>query len=146
MGIKILSKDNVQIVNSAKDWKEAIKVSVAPLEAHEYVEERYKDEIIINVETMGPYIVLAPNIALPHARPEQGVINSQIAITLFKENIYFDKKDVSARLFVTLAAKDNESHLEALTSIMEIIQDEERLKKILESTDVAALYHYFVKF
>ena len=85
----LLKKENVQIVESATDWKDAIRISVQPLEQHGYVESRYKEEIISNVESMGPYIVLAPYIALPHARPEQGVKESQIAVTLLQNEVRF---------------------------------------------------------
>ncbi|WP_235828896.1 PTS sugar transporter subunit IIA [Anaerosacchariphilus polymeriproducens] len=143
MGIEILSKDNVQILEEAKDWKEAIRICIKPLERHGFVEERYKEEIISNIESLGPYIVIGPYIALPHARPEQGVIKSQISITLFKKSIYFGKDEIPAKLFVSLAAKDNESHLDALANITEVLQNEEVVKEILKSKDVDTLYQYF---
>lgn len=33
----LLKKENVQIVESATDWKDAIRISVQPLEQHGYV-------------------------------------------------------------------------------------------------------------
>lgn len=88
--MELLKKENVQICDAAADWKEAIRTAVKPLEEHGYVEARYKEEIISNVEKMGPYIVIADNIALPHARPEQGALKTQIGVTLFRK----DRKSV----------------------------------------------------
>ena len=140
----LLKKENVQIYESAKDWRDAIYKSVKPLEEHGYVESRYKDEIIANVESMGPYIVIADHIALPHARPEQGALQTQIGVTLFRNSVVFDgKDDMPARLFVTLAAKDSNSHLDALVVITELLSDEATVEKILESPDVETLYQYF---
>ncbi|MDD2971135.1 MAG: PTS sugar transporter subunit IIA [Lachnospiraceae bacterium] len=140
----LLKKENVQILNRAEDWKDAIRKSVMPLENGGYVEPRYKEEIISNVEKMGSYIVIAPYIALPHARPEQGVIKSQIAVTLFKDAIEFENKDNPVRLFIVLAAADNNRHLEALVVISELLQDERIVQKILNAENEEELYEYFV--
>lgn len=141
----LLKKENVQICEKADDWRTAIRMAVKPLEDHGYVEPRYKEEIISNVENMGPYIVISDQIALPHARPEQGVLKTQISVTLFRKNVMFDGKDVPARLFITLAAKDNNSHLDALMEISELLSDEAMVKKLLESEDTEDLYQYFMK-
>lgn len=141
--MELLKKENVQICDTASDWREAIRMAVKPLEEHGYVESRYKEEIISNVEKMGPYIVIADNIALPHARPEQGALRTQIGVTLFRQDVLFDGKDTPARLFVTLAAKDSNSHLDALMEISELLSDESVVKKILEASDTENLYRYF---
>jgi ascorbate-specific phosphotransferase enzyme iia component len=141
--MKLLKPENVQICEGADDWREAIKISVLPLEKGGYVKQCYKDGIIENLEKLGPYILIADDIALPHARPEQGAIESQVSITLFKNNIRFDREKSSARLFITLAAKDNESHLEALMKVSELLSDEEAVRKVLEVDDATTLYEYF---
>ena len=141
--MELLKKENVQICDAAADWREAIRIAVKPLEEHGYVETRYKEEIISNVEKMGPYIVIADNIALPHARPEQGALKTQIGVTLFRKDVVFDGKDMPARLFVTLAAKDSNSHLDALMEISELLSDESTVEKILQSPDTEDLYQYF---
>ena len=139
----LLKKENVQIVESATDWKDAIRISVQPLEQHGYVESRYKEEIISNVESMGPYIVLAPYIALPHARPEQGVKESQIAVTLLQIEVRFAGEEKPVNLLIALAASDNNRHLDELMSISEILQNEDTVQKILNSKDKEELYSYF---
>ena len=139
----LLKKENVQIVESATDWKDAIRISVQPLEQHGYVESRYKEEIISNVESMGPYIVLAPYIALPHARPEQGVKESQIAVTLLQNEVRFAGEEKPVKLLIALAASDNNRHLDALMNISELLQNEDTVQKILNSKDKEELYSYF---
>lgn len=141
--MNLLKKENVQIVGEARDWKDAIRISVFPLEKDGYVEERYKEEVISNVEELGPYIVIAPNIALPHARPEQGVLRSQIAVTLFENDVRFDNKESTARLFITLAAADSNSHLDALMAVSELLQNDEMVNKILNSKYEEELHQYF---
>jgi len=129
----MLKIENVQILESVKDWKEAIRISVMPLVASGYVEERYIQGIIDNTVQYGPYYVLAPEIALPHARPEQGVISKQLAITVLRNPIRFTSDGYDVRLLIVLAAEDGASHLEALKAVAEIISDEQKVQSILEA-------------
>lgn len=138
----LLHLENIQIYENATDWQDAIRKSTSLLEEHGYVEARYKEEIIANVKNLGPYIVIADNIALPHARPEQGAISTQMAVTLFREPVVFET-GAEAQLFITLAAKDSDSHLEALMQISELLSDETYVEKIVASKDVDELYNYF---
>lgn len=139
----LLKLENVQICERAADWRDAIRTAVLPLERNGYVEPRYKEEIIANLERLGPYIVIAKNIALPHARPEQGAIKTQLGVTLFREPVQFEDKETSARLFVTLAAQDSNSHLEALVTISELLDQPEKVAQILSAKDAETLYSYF---
>lgn len=141
--MKLLKPENVQICERAEDWRDAVRISVLPLERGGYAESCYKDRIIENVEAFGPYIVIADHIALPHARPEQGAIKTQISITLFRQDVEFEGREVTARLFVALAANDNSSHLDALSQISELLSDEDAVEQILAAPDVQTLYKYF---
>ncbi|MDO4615484.1 MAG: PTS sugar transporter subunit IIA [Lachnospiraceae bacterium] len=140
--MNLLQRENVQICSSAADWREAIRSSCRLLEEHGYIEERYKEEIIGNLEKMGPYILLAENIALPHARPEQGAIRTQLGVTLFREPVVFENGE-GVQLFITLAAADSESHLEVLMQISELLSDEEQVERMIHSTDEDELFHFF---
>ena len=142
--MELLKQENVQICEKAADWEEAIRISVEPLEKGGYVTPEYKEQIIANVKELGPYIVLTEDIALPHARPEQGVLDSQLAITLFRNPVAFNQDHTSTRLFIALAANDGEKHLNALASVMELFQDEERVESILSADNKENLYHFFL--
>jgi len=120
--MKYLQKENVQILEHSADWKEAIRSSVGLLEKGNYVTQSYKEAVIDNVTNLGPYICIAPHVAMPHARPEQGALATQIAITLFREEVVFTREDARANLFIALSAADSDSHLELLAKISELLQ------------------------
>ena len=141
--MELLKKENVQICDQAADWRDAIRTSILPLEKGGYVEARYKEEVIGNIEKLGPYIVIAEHVALPHARPEQGAIRSQMAVTLFQKEVFFDGKEDGANLFISLAAADSSSHMDALVAISELLSEEKDVEKILASGNTDELYSYF---
>lgn len=141
--MELLRKENVRINDKVTNWEEAIRISVEPLEAGGYVTPEYKEQIIANVKELGPYIVLTEDIVLPHARPEQGVIESQLAVTLFRNPVEFNEDYPTTKLFIALAANDGEKHLSALASITELFQDEEKIQDILNSENAESLYQSF---
>lgn len=141
--MELLKAENVQILASAEDWKDAIRKSAVPLEKGNFITANYKEAIIENVEKLGPYICIAPHVAMPHARPEQGALKTQIAVTLFRNEISFPRKDATAKLFITLSAADSESHLQVLVKISELLQDEQKAAQILNAADEKELYGYF---
>ena len=141
----MLKIENIQILESVSDWKEAVHVSVRPLVISGYVEERYIQGIIDNTLQYGPYYVLAPEIALPHARPEQGVILKQLSITVLRNPIRFTSDGYDVRLLIALAAEDGASHLEALKAVAEIISDEHKVQSILEAKTTKEVYTRFME-
>ena len=141
--MELLKAENVQILASAADWKDAIRKSAAPLEKDNFITADYKEAIIENVENLGPYICIAPHVAMPHARPEQGALKTQIAVTLFRNEVTFTREDATAKLFITLSAADSDSHLQVLVKISELLQDAGTAEKILNAADEKELYSYF---
>ena len=87
----LLLRENVQILEGADDWRDAIRKSTVLLERGNFVTADYKEGIIANVERLGPYICIAPHVAMPHARPEQGALKTQIAVTLFRNEVAFNR-------------------------------------------------------
>lgn len=141
----ILKRKNVRILNCTADWVEAIHVCCAPLIEDGCITEAYPEAIIHNTDTYGPYYVLCADVALLHARPQDGVITQQMSVTLLKEPIYFQNKDVPARLLITLAAIDTQSHLDALKQIAEMLDSSKKIEELVSIRDEDTLYAAFAK-
>ena len=133
-----LKPENVRIIDCVKDWREAINVSTHLLVEQGYITDNYPKRVIQLTEEHGSYYIVGKDIALVHARPEDGVIRQQLAITVIH------KPEDPVRLFVTLCAQDSNSHLEMLQELAEILMDEARVQKCVEMTDAAALYQEIV--
>ena len=73
MTLEILSSDKVQVLEQVKSWREAISIAANPLKEQGYFQQDYIDDMIHSVEKLGPYIVIAPEIAIAHARPNNNV-------------------------------------------------------------------------
>ena len=77
----------------ATGWQAAIEAACQPLVDAGAVEPRYTRRCVEMVEEHGPYIVLAPGLALAHARPEDGVTRVCLAAVTLTEPVRFGHDD-----------------------------------------------------
>ncbi|OLO36858.1 PTS sugar transporter [Priestia megaterium] len=129
---EVLQEPFLQLTDSADDWKSAVRLAAKPLLNYEYIELSYVEAMIKSVEQLGPYIVIAPKVALPHARPEQGVNRVGMSMLRLKEPVYFStEKQHGAQLIIVLAATDNETHLKALSQLSMMLSENDNIDKLI---------------
>lgn len=87
------------------------------------IEARYYDAIIHKINELGPYIILAPGLAMPHARPEEGVKRTAFALVTLKEPVYFEGESEGVSVFITLAGSDNDEHMRGIVDITQLVED-----------------------
>ncbi|HDG1706123.1 TPA: PTS sugar transporter subunit IIA [Kluyvera ascorbata] len=135
-----LPAENIQIVDSVNDWKQAITLSAQPLLAKGAITEGYINAIFNSHQELGPYYVLAPGLAMPHARPEQGAIKNGLSLLHIKQGVSFDA-DENDPIYVVimLCALSGEEHINMITALAEIFSDDERLAALLEASSMEAI-------
>jgi PTS system ascorbate-specific IIA component len=115
------------------NWREAIRAAGRLLVEDQAAEPRFVNAMIKVAEDLGPYIVVAPGIALPHARPEDGVLKASMAMITLDPPVEFgNERNDPVYIVVALAAKDNEQHVEGLAEMAKVLGQEdlvEGLKK-----------------
>ncbi|MGG7058079.1 BglG family transcription antiterminator [Clostridium tertium] len=116
-------EDNIQLNLVADNWEEAIRLSAMPLLKNNDITEEYIDAMIENINNLGAYIVVDDGIAIPHARPDNYVKNFGITINTFINPIIIGSHN-NIRIFITIASTNNEDHIELITQIMKLIEDE----------------------
>lgn len=126
--IKELLESNIQILPQVDSWEEAIKIASRPLLEKGYIEPRYIDTMISKVNELGFYIVLSEDVAMPHSRPEDGVLKMGMSLLKLDTPAKFGNNNI--QIVITLAAKDNESHIDALTNLVELLNDDKKIEKI----------------
>ncbi len=134
----------IQCVKNVTDWQEGIEIVGKPMVEFKMVEQRYVEAMKRTVQEMGAYIVIAPNIALPHASPEEGVIKTGMSILKLAEPVFFEEnEEASAKLLIAIACSDGETHMKMLQTLVTVLMDEEKLNSILEATNAEDIYQQF---
>ncbi|EKT55370.1 PTS mannitol transporter subunit IIA [Providencia burhodogranariea] len=123
----------ISIKSSAKDWQQAIDFSMEALLNNDYVTEGYVDAIKQSTQINGPYYVLCPYVAMPHARPELGAIKTGLTLTLLKDEVHFGDDHQPVRLLIGLAAIDPDAHIGVIQILSELLSEEESLQALLDA-------------
>lgn len=137
-------EDFIQFKKSVPNWEEAVKLSSEPLLKENIINANYVNKMISNIKEMGPYVVISKDIALPHARPEDGAFESAFSILKLEERISFGN-DKKVNVIITLASSKNSDHLETLKFISTLLSEEDNYKKVIESNSSEEIFQLFKK-
>lgn len=128
----LLENRSIRLQSEAATWQEAVKIGVDLLVAADVVEPLYYQAILDGVERFGPYFVIAPGLAMPHGRPEEGVKKTGFALVTLKTPLPFNHEDNDpVDLLITLAAEDATGHQEVgIMQIVNLFEDEANFDRL----------------
>jgi PTS system mannitol-specific IIA component/PTS system ascorbate-specific IIA component len=127
--LREMLKNNINVVDEVSCWQEAIKVAAAPLKEKGFIKEEYISAMVDNVVKNGPYIVIMPGIAMPHSRPEHGVLKTGVSLLKLSKSVKFPE-DKNVELIIVLAANDSETHLQLISGLTDLLMEEESMEKL----------------
>ena len=132
-----LAENNSILLNAeAETWQGAVKIGVDMLVEAGVVEPRYYQAILDGVERFGPYFVIAPGLAMPHGRPEEGVLKTGFALVTLKKPLVFNHEDNDpVDILITLAAVDANAHQEiGIMQVVNLFDDEANFDRLRACT------------
>ena len=133
----VLMDNHILINKNVSSWEEAIEAVALPLLKEEVIEKKYVEAMIHSVKEYGPYIVIGKHLALAHARPEDGVNQLGISVATIKQPVNFGNKEMDpVKIIFCLAATDSYSHLNIMKELVDLINDEEKLESLINSTGI----------
>lgn len=137
-----LRPSHIRLDVACSDWREAIRESARVLVRGGYIEPRYVDACIKNVEENGPYIVLCPGFAMPHEGIDQGSLEVGFSLIRLAKPINFGSEENDPVEFVCcFSAVDHKKHLHAFFNLINMMRKPGVRESLREATtpDEAAL-------
>lgn len=139
-----LTKDLIRLQVQVADWEEAVRAGGMLLLNAGICENRYIDAMVDAVRQLGPYMVLAPGIALAHGRPEDGVLKVGMSIINLKSPVEFGSEaNDPVYLVISFGGTDNESHVAMLQELAVFLMEEENQELLKKATNVDDLLAAF---
>lgn len=138
--LKEALKGNVQVIDTLSDWEEAIKIASQPLLDKSKIKESYITKMINNLKELGPYVILVPKVAMPHSRPEHGVNETCLSLLKVSKGVSFSPKKDDVNLIFILGAIDNTSHVDMLTELSDLLEEEERIEDIIKAQSAEEIW------
>lgn len=121
---QFLPVTHIQLDVEAADWRTAIRKSAQPLLENGYIEERYIEAMIRNVEENGPYFVIAEGFAVPHEAVDQGCLKTGMNLIRLKTSVELDDEEkIPVKFLCCLSAQDHKMHLRAFFNLVNLLKD-----------------------
>ncbi|MEV0126273.1 PTS sugar transporter subunit IIA [Streptomyces sp. NPDC050703] len=125
----------------AADWREAVGRAGDLMVATGAATDTYTAEMIDNVERNGPYIVIAPGLALAHARPSPAVLRTGMSWVRLAEPVEFGHEAHDpVELVVGLAARDAAEHTAAMGALARLFADPGTARALREAPTPRAVH------
>ncbi len=143
--VEYLSSNEVILLQEeAENWETAVKLGTDLLEKAGAISPAYYQGICDSVRQLGPYFLLAPGLAMPHARPGHGVLEDSFALVTLRTPVCFgDPDNDPVDILITMAVKDAKiQNEEAIVQIVELLDNEARVKMLKQaksSEDIAKI-------
>ena len=134
--MKNILNGQIQVVESAENWEKAIETAAQPLIKNGKIKYGYVENIIKNIKELGPYIILLPGVAMPHARPDENVIESSLSLLKINKGVSFLEDTEDVKLMFVLAAKDSNSHIDIIEQLTELLGDDEKIERLMNAETV----------
>lgn len=135
-----LQPENIQLTESVGHWQEAIRQVAAPLLAQQAITPDYLEAIFRSHAQLGPYYVLAPGLAMPHARPEEGALKNGLSLLRINQGVSFDSAENDpVYVVILLSAVSGEEHIRMIGELAGLFSDDFRLQQLLSATTLSAL-------
>lgn len=130
-----LPDEGIVLAARASDWRSAVETAGHALTASGATDAGYTADMIRMIEDRGPYVVVAPGLALAHARPGSTVKRDGIAIVTLDEPVEFGHPyNDPVRVIVALAGASSASHLRLVAGSANIFNDSDAVERLAAAT------------
>ena len=137
--LELLPKENIKVVNSVKNWQEAMEISGRILVDNGYTEWEYVESVIEMVHKHGTYMVLKKNFILGHGNYLEKVKKAGLSFLYIKEGVEFPENHF-INCVITLCSRDKKEHTFGLLELHRVIENCDLYKKISEKNSGDEVY------
>lgn len=140
-GVNLLEAldNNIEIIDDIDNWEEAVKLAGQLLLKAGAIETKYINKMIDTCKELGPYIAVAPGVAIPHARPEDGAIKLSVAIVIIKKGVNFGSHNDPVHVVIAFSTPDKTAHTKILQELAQLLMNGDivdRFKRSSNNVDV----------
>jgi PTS system ascorbate-specific IIA component len=138
-----IKKEWIKLGAEAENWEKAIEEGGGLLLKDSVITQNYIEAMKKAVRDMGAYFVVTKNVALPHAKIEEGILETGFSIITLKNPVEFGNSDNDPVKYVfCLAIKSSNEHIEILKELSDLLEDKEFFRLLDREKDSEKIYDY----
>jgi len=137
---ELLPSQRIKLDVMVNTWQEAIREAGRLLFDSGAVTYEYIEAMVKVAEELGPYIVIAPGIALPHAATKAGAKQTALSLIKLAEPLNFGNPDNDpVRLVFGLSAIDKKAHIMALQALAKIFLSKDLVNQLINADSISSV-------
>lgn len=119
----------------ADDWRDAVRLAGDALVDCGCATTEYTEAMVRMVDDHGPYIVIAPGLALAHARPGPEVRRDGLSVVTLATPVSFGHAhNDPVRVVIGLAVHAPDAHLTSVAALANVFNDSSAILAIADAT------------
>lgn len=115
--MEIFQKDLIKFREKVTNWEEGLLVASEPLLKHGYIDKNFTKILIEETKKLGPWYIIAPNLAMGHISPDNSIKKNGISLLYLDEPVVFKDENNPIKFLFILSAKDSDSHIHLLKEL-----------------------------
>jgi len=124
MSLPPLPDSAVVLGAHADDWRSAVTIAGDALVRSGATEASYTGRMIDVIDEFGAYVVIAPGLALAHARPGADVLREGISVVTLDDGVAFGHPhNDPVSVILGLAVTTPESHVTSIADLANVFND-----------------------
>ncbi len=138
MPLPPLPASAVTVGAHAADWRAAVELAGEALARSGATEPGYAARMVQVIEEFGAYIVIAPGLALAHARPGPDVLADGLSVVTLAEPVVFGHPhNDPVSVVIGLAVSTPEAHVTSVAELANVFNDPGSIPALAAAADVA---------
>jgi PTS system ascorbate-specific IIA component len=124
MSLPPLPDSAIDLGVHASDWRAAVRFAGNALRRSGATRDSYTERMIQVIDEFGAYIVIAPGLALAHARPGPDVLGDGLSVVTFADPVLFGHPhNDPVGVVVGLAVSTPDAHVNCVAELANIFND-----------------------
>ncbi|MCB2180297.1 PTS sugar transporter subunit IIA [bacterium] len=141
----MITNKSVVLQVEVSTWEEAVHTAGNLLVNQGVCEVEYTKAMVDAIHRYGPYIVIAPGVALVHSRPGEMVRKNGVSLINLAHPINFgDVNNDPVLLVIAFAASNDGTHIRLLQQLAGVLADEKKLKVLMTAKEMGEVLAVFV--
>ena len=139
MLISYFGAGSIVAQDASPSFADAVSQSVSLLVASGKAQLSYVDEVLESLKTLGPYFVIAPGLALAHAKPSDSVLAPGMALLKLAQPVISGSANDPVSLIFSFCSPNASEHMEMLADFGQIMSTDQVMTNLLNASAVSVI-------
>jgi PTS system ascorbate-specific IIA component len=125
--------------DTSPSFADAVSQSVLLLVESGKAQLSYVDEVLESLKALGPYFVIAPGLALAHAKPSNAVLAPGMSLLRLAEPVISGSANDPVSLIFSMCSPNVSEHIEMLGDFGQLMSTDEVMNNLLNASAVSVI-------